>query len=90
MEKLKVMNSQTGRSPARAAPTARPVNPASVMGVSTTRRGPYLACRSFVICEGNGREQRGVTGVEPPARRWKKRRSSKKTHRNVLPEQKKV
>jgi hypothetical protein len=43
MEKLKVMNSQMGLSPARAAPTAIPVNPISVMGVSMTLFSPNLS-----------------------------------------------
>jgi len=42
MEKLNVMNSQIGRSPAKAAPVAIPVNPISVMGVSMTRLSPYF------------------------------------------------
>ena len=40
--KLNVMNSHTGRRPANAAPTAMPVKPASVMGVSLTRSAPYF------------------------------------------------
>ena len=35
--------STTGRQPTRAAPTPMPVNEASAIGVSTTRRGPYVA-----------------------------------------------
>jgi len=42
MEKLKVMNSQMGRSPAMAAPTAIPAKPISVIGVSMTRLSPYF------------------------------------------------
>lgn len=42
MEKLKVMNSQIGRKPAIAAPTAIPAKPISVIGVSTTRWSPYF------------------------------------------------
>jgi hypothetical protein len=42
MEKLKVMNSQMGRRPAMAAPTAIPVKPISVIGVSMTRLSPYF------------------------------------------------
>ncbi len=37
------MSSTTGRRPQAAEPTARPMMPASEMGVSTTRRSPYLA-----------------------------------------------
>jgi len=33
----------------RAAPQARPVKPASVIGVSTILRDPYFLNRSFVI-----------------------------------------
>lgn len=36
--KLKVMNSQTGLRPAKAAPTAIPQNPASVIAVVSERR----------------------------------------------------
>jgi hypothetical protein len=36
MEKLKVMNSHTGRSPAKALPTAMPVKPAWWLAVSNT------------------------------------------------------
>ena len=42
-EKLIVMISTIGFSPARAAPTAAPTNPDSDMGVSRTRSGPYLS-----------------------------------------------
>ena len=41
-------NSTTGRSPTSAAPAARPVNPVSAIGVSTTRRGPNLSRNPFV------------------------------------------
>ena len=41
IEKLKVMNSQIGRSPVIAAPTHSPVKPSSLIGESTTRRSPY-------------------------------------------------
>lgn len=40
MEKFHVMNSQIGLRPWKAAPTAMPAKPASVIGVSTTRFGP--------------------------------------------------
>lgn len=46
---LNVMNSQIGRRPLRAAPTAIPVNPASVMGVSITLRSPNLSSSPLVI-----------------------------------------
>ena len=39
-EKLKVMNSMTGRSPLMAAPMPMPVKPSSAIGVSITRFGP--------------------------------------------------
>ena len=42
MEKLYVMNSQIGRRPANAAPTAIPVKPLSVIGVSRTLFSPYF------------------------------------------------
>jgi hypothetical protein len=42
IEKLNVMNSQTGLRPAIAAPTAIPVKPISVIGVSITRLSPYF------------------------------------------------
>lgn len=48
MAKLKVMNSQIGASPARAAPTARPAKPDSVMGESMTRFSPNRSRRPFV------------------------------------------
>ena len=41
-------NSTTGRRPTSAAPAARPVNPVSAIGVSTTRRGPYLSRKPLV------------------------------------------
>ena len=37
-----LMNSMIGRSPTIAAPTPRPEKPASLIGVSITRRGPNL------------------------------------------------
>lgn len=40
MAKLKVMNSIMGLQPARAAPTPKPVKPASVIGVSITLSSP--------------------------------------------------
>jgi len=40
MPKFIVMSSTIGRNPAIAAPMARPVKPASVIGVSITRPGP--------------------------------------------------
>lgn len=42
MEKLNVINSQMGRRPAIAAPTAIPAKPISVIGVSMTRLSPYF------------------------------------------------
>ena len=42
MEKLNVINSQTGLNPLKAAPTANPANPISVIGVSMTRLLPYF------------------------------------------------
>jgi hypothetical protein len=42
--KLNVMNSQIGLRPANAAPTAKPVNPISVIGVSTILSSPYFFC----------------------------------------------
>ena len=42
-EKLKVMNSQIGRSPFIAAPTAIPAKPSSAMGVSITLFSPNSA-----------------------------------------------
>jgi hypothetical protein len=47
MEKLKVMNSTIGRRPDIAAPTAMPVKPCSVMGMSTTRFGPNSSSRPW-------------------------------------------
>ena len=46
MAKFQVMNSTMGFSPAMAAPTPRPANPCSVMGVSITRRSPNSCSRS--------------------------------------------
>ena len=40
--------STTGRAPAMAAPTPSPTNPASLSGVSMTRRGPNWASRPSV------------------------------------------
>lgn len=42
MEKLNVINSQIGLSPANAAPTAIPAKPISVIGVSMTLLSPYF------------------------------------------------
>jgi hypothetical protein len=47
IEKLKVMNSMMGRSPAIAAPTPRPAKPSSVMGESMTRRSPNSSSKPF-------------------------------------------
>src|SRR5579872_1921358 len=41
------MMSTTGRRPVMAAPTPMPVNPASEMGVSSTRSGPNSSTRPF-------------------------------------------
>src|SRR3984957_7842003 len=41
-------NSTTGRNPTSAAPAARPVNPDSAIGGSTTRRGPNLSRKPLV------------------------------------------
>ena len=49
MAKLKVMNSTMGRSPSIAAPTAMPVKPCSVIGVSITRRGPNSSSNPWLI-----------------------------------------
>ena len=49
IEKLNVINSTTGLRPIIAAPHARPVKPASVMGVSLTRSAPKRCNRPFVI-----------------------------------------
>ena len=48
MAKLKVMNSTIGRRPAKAAPTPIPANPASVIGVSITRRAPNSSSRPWL------------------------------------------
>lgn len=42
IEKLNVINSQIGLSPAIAAPTAIPAKPISVIGVSIIRLSPYF------------------------------------------------
>ena len=47
--KLKVMNSTIGFSPAKAAPTASPAKPCSVIGVSITRRAPNSSSRPWLI-----------------------------------------
>jgi hypothetical protein len=49
IEKLKVMNSTTGRSCWYAAPVARPAKPASVIGVSITRPEPNSFSKPLVI-----------------------------------------
>ena len=46
-EKLNVMNSTIGRKPESAEPTAKPVKPASVIGVSMTLFSPYLSNNPF-------------------------------------------
>src|SRR5947207_11866309 len=46
------MMSTTGRMPAMAAPTANPVNPASEIGVSTTRSLPNSSTRPFTTLKG--------------------------------------
>jgi len=43
------MNSTIGIKPINEAPTAIPVNPASVIGVSTILRAPCLSKRLFEI-----------------------------------------
>ena len=47
--KFIVINYITGLSPTKDDPIPMPVNPASVMGVSTTRDPPYLANKPFDI-----------------------------------------
>ena len=49
IEKLKVMNSTIGFSPVIAAPTAMPVKPCSVIGMSITRRGPNSSSSPWLI-----------------------------------------
>ncbi len=49
MAKLKVMNSTIGFSPSIAAPTAMPVKPCSVIGVSMIRFGPNSSSRPWLI-----------------------------------------
>ena len=48
IEKLKVMNSTIGFSPAKAAPTPSPAKPISVIGVSMTRFGPNSSSRPWL------------------------------------------
>ena len=54
IEKLYVMNSTTGRSPAKAAPTPIPANPISVIGVSLTRSSPYFFHKPLVTFKEGG------------------------------------
>ncbi len=49
MAKLNVMYSTIGFSPPNAAPTAMPVNPCSVIGVSMTRRAPNSSSIPWLI-----------------------------------------
>ncbi len=49
MAKLKVMNSTIGFRPFMAAPTAMPVKPCSVIGVSITRRSPNSCSSPWLI-----------------------------------------
>ena len=49
MEKLNVMNSTIGLRPFSAAPTAMPVKPCSVIGVSMTRLAPNSSSRPWLI-----------------------------------------
>jgi hypothetical protein len=49
IEKLKVMNSTIGLRPVKAAPTAMPVKPCSVIGMSITRFGPNSSSRPWLI-----------------------------------------
>jgi hypothetical protein len=46
--KFMVMSSGTGRRPASAEPMAKPMMPASAIGVSRTRRAPNSAIRPSV------------------------------------------
>ena len=46
--KFQLMNSITGRRPVIAAPTAMPVKPDSVMGLSITRLSPKISSRPLV------------------------------------------
>lgn len=43
------MNSHTGLKPLNAAPTHKPANPASVMGVSITRFSPAKYKKATII-----------------------------------------
>ena len=47
--KLNVMNSTMGRSPPKAAPTAMPAKPCSVIGVSMTRLAPNSSSIPWLI-----------------------------------------
>lgn len=63
MEKLNVMNSQIGRSPAMAAPTAIPAKPISVIGVSMTRLSPYFFHKPLETCSNNSNIHLQLTDI---------------------------
>eukprot|EP00835_Amoeboradix_gromovi_P004868 NODE_409_length_9212_cov_0.585537.p12 type:complete len:112 gc:universal NODE_409_length_9212_cov_0.585537:599-264(-) len=48
MLKLNVINSQIGFNPPKAAPTAKPAKPLSVIGVSMILLSPYLSNKPLV------------------------------------------
>lgn len=59
ISKLCSVSLTTGCKPANAAPTAKPQNPASVMGVSMTLLGPNRSSRPFVTLYLNGGKELG-------------------------------
>ena len=63
--KLTYISSTTGRSPEAAAPTPAPMNPASDMGVSRTRRGPKRPISPFVSRMGPPHAS-SLPGRSPP------------------------
>lgn len=54
------MNSQMGRSPAKAAPTAIPQKPASVIAVQSAESAGGLRCDNFL----RRAEERLLTGID--------------------------
>lgn len=64
--KLKVMNSQTGCSPASAAPTVSPQKPDSVIGESITLLSPNLSKRPFVTLYLPNSQTLSFRYVSPP------------------------
>ena len=61
------MSSATGRRPVVAAPTAAPMKPLSVMGVSRTRSRPKMGMSPLVTPKGPPQASSSPGAPSPPA-----------------------